>query len=41
MHSKERVVKKGEIKCPPKVMCGVDIKRLLYDTIHNINEFDV
>jgi hypothetical protein len=41
MHSKERVVKKGKIKCPPQVMRGVDIRRLLYDIIHNINEFDV
>ncbi len=41
IHSKERVVKKGKIKCSPQVMCGVDIKRLLDDTSHYINEFDV
>jgi len=23
IHSKERVIKKGKIKCPPQVMCGV------------------
>jgi hypothetical protein len=28
-HSKEKMVKRGKTKCPPQVMCGVDIKFLL------------
>jgi hypothetical protein len=28
-HVKERMIKKDKIKCPPQVMCGGDIKRLL------------
>jgi hypothetical protein len=37
--SKWKVVKKGKIKCPPQVMCGSDIKRLLDGTSHCNNEF--
>jgi hypothetical protein len=39
--SKWKVVKKGKIKCPPQVMCGGDIKRLMDGTSHYINELDV
>jgi hypothetical protein len=35
------VVKMGKIKCPPQVMCGGDIKRLMDGTSHYINELDV
>jgi hypothetical protein len=42
IHSKKRVLRRGEIKCPTSyVMCGAHIKRLLDVTSHYINEFDV
>jgi hypothetical protein len=31
---KEKVIKRGEIKCPPQVICVGDIKRLLDTTSH-------
>jgi hypothetical protein len=41
-HFKERMVKKDKIKCPPQVMCGGDIKKIVkYHFILNINEFDI
>jgi hypothetical protein len=40
-HSKNKVIKRGKIKCPPQGMCGDNVKRLLDGTFHNINEFDV